>query len=307
MTLNIADLPTVWEALIDTRSKAYNIGLQLNIPVGTLDSIRKQYSYPPDQLREILKAWLEMAAQQKWQSIVDALRSRTIGEPKLASDIEADYCQDTPVQASGQAMPRDTQMQSVKQTVTQPQETDQLRQKLREQQRAIEAGERKQRELTKQLQLMDQTVTQQQIREQQHAIEAMQTQQELKQLQSVKRPSAQPQATPPQGQQREVKQQRDTQVNAHKRVVQKCDTIITFLATNVSPGGLADKLRGAGLINDEIRQLALVTGVPTTQNIRPMIDAVISRIELNEANYDKFISILKECGSLDDLIQFIEK
>ena len=106
MTLNIDDLGKVWEALYDARPKAYNIGLKLEVSVGTLDSIVKQYSDPSDQLRETLKAWLEMAAQQKWQTVVDALSSRIISEPKLASDIEAEYCQDTPGQASGQAMPR---------------------------------------------------------------------------------------------------------------------------------------------------------------------------------------------------------
>ena len=126
MTLNIDDLGTVWEALFDTRSKAYNIGLKLKVPMGRLKSIKKQYSDPSDQLREMLTAWLEMAAQQKWQTIVDALRSRIIGEPKLASDIEAEYCQDTPVQASGQAMPRNTQIEALQQHLkqkTQPQQT----------------------------------------------------------------------------------------------------------------------------------------------------------------------------------------
>ena len=74
----------------------------------------------------------------------------------------------------------------------------------------------------------------------------------------------------------------------------------------MSAGSLADKLVVAHLINDEIRHKALVKGVPTPENIRPMIDAVITRIELNVANYDKFISVLKQFESLDDLIHFIQ-
>ena len=130
MTLNIDDLGTVWEALFDTRSKAYNIGLKLKVPVGTLDSIKLEFSNPANQLRETLKAWLKMAEQQKWQTIVEMLRSRIISEPKLASDIEAEYCQGTPAQGSGQAMPRDVQIQALQQH---------FEQKLQEQQRAIEA------------------------------------------------------------------------------------------------------------------------------------------------------------------------
>ena len=86
----------------------------------------------------------------------------------------------------------------------------------------------------------------------------------------------------------------------------KRDQIISFLATNVSAGELADRLIVAGLIDDGIRHQALVRGVPTPENIRPMIDAVITRIELNVANYDKFISVLKQFRSLNDLIQLIE-
>ena len=150
MALSIDDLGLVQEELIDVCVNSYNIGLQLKVPVGKLDSIKAEYSKPPDQLRETLKAWLKMATHHKWQTIADALRTRAVGEPKLASDIEAKYCQDPPVQASRQAMPRDTQMEALQQQVmalqqqleskTEPQETvKRLEQKLREQQCAIEA------------------------------------------------------------------------------------------------------------------------------------------------------------------------
>ena len=132
MTLNIDDLGTVWEALFGIRSKAYNIGLTLKVPVGTLDAIKMEFSDPLNQLREILKAWLKMATQQKWQAIVDMLRSRTIDEPTLASDIEANYCRGT-------------------------QDTDQFR---RKQQHAIEAGQRQKQDLKVQLQSTMQPSTQ---------------------------------------------------------------------------------------------------------------------------------------------------
>ena len=92
----------------------------------------------------------------------------------------------------------------------------------------------------------------------------------------------------------------------YDRVALNRDTIVRFLAANVSPGGLADKLLVAGLINDDIREKALVTGLPVSERIRPMIDAVITRIEQNAAKYDLFISVLRQFGSLEDFIQFIE-
>ena len=52
-----------------------------------------------------------MAAQQKWQTIVEILRSRTIGELKLASDIQIKYCHDTSGEADGQVVSSDTQVQ----------------------------------------------------------------------------------------------------------------------------------------------------------------------------------------------------
>ena len=85
------------------------------------------------------------------------------------------------------------------------------------------------------------------------------------------------------------------------------DTIVRFLAADVSPGALADQLLVAGLINDDIREKARVTGLPVSERIRPMIEAVIIRIELNAAKYDLFISVLRQFESLEDLIEFIER
>ena len=82
-------------------------------------------------------------------------------------------------------------------------------------------------------------------------------------------------------------------------------TIVRFLSVNVSPESLANKLRSVGLISDDIWRQAIMPFASTPQRIRPLIDAIISRIELNEKNYDKFISVLEEFGSLEDLIQYI--
>lgn len=111
MALNTDDLGIIYEELFDIRAKSYNLGLQLRVPVGTLDSITKQYPDHSDQLRETLKVWLKMAAQQKWQTIVEILRSRTVGELKLASDIQIKYCHGTSGEADGQVISSDTQVQ----------------------------------------------------------------------------------------------------------------------------------------------------------------------------------------------------
>ena len=92
----------------------------------------------------------------------------------------------------------------------------------------------------------------------------------------------------------------------YERVALNRDKIVRFLSADVSAGELADKLLVAGLISEHVREKALVTGLPVSETIRPMIDAVVTRIELNAAKYDLFISVLRQFGSLEDLIQFIE-
>ena len=219
MALSIDDLGLIQEELIDVCINSYDIGLQLKVPVGKLNSIKVEYSKPSDQLREMLMTWLKTDTLHEWQTIADALKSRTVGESKLASDIEAKYCHGSLGQASGQEMPRNTQIEALQQQVlelqqfleskTQPQQiAERLERKLREQHCAIEAGQSLQQELNQQLQLIKLTVPQpqeidqirQKLQEQQHTIDAGQRQQcELKeQLQSIKRLFGQPQPNPPQ-------------------------------------------------------------------------------------------------------------
>ena len=120
MALSYSDLGTVQEELFSIRTKYYDIGLQLKVDVGTLDCIRRDAHLVDlsDKLREMLKVWLKTAREQKWQTIVEALNTKSVSEGRLAWDIEAKYCQGIPVQASGCAMP--TQTLAQQQTKDQP-------------------------------------------------------------------------------------------------------------------------------------------------------------------------------------------
>ena len=86
----------------------------------------------------------------------------------------------------------------------------------------------------------------------------------------------------------------------------KCEDIIHFLANNVDPEGLAGRLLVQNLISEDIRDQSFVASLTKPEKIRRMMYAVIARIELNPTNYVKFIGVLKQDGSLGDLIQFIE-
>ena len=91
--LSVNDLPVVMEELNDIRVKWYNIGLQLRMSVGTLDAIKEQYNDPSHCLREALKTWLKTCpSHPTWNNIIDALRSSTVGEVRLAAELEQKYC-----------------------------------------------------------------------------------------------------------------------------------------------------------------------------------------------------------------------
>ena len=96
--LHVDDLPVVMEELNNIHAKWDDIGLQLRITVGTLDAIKEQYDDASHCLRETLTTWLKTCpSPPTWKSIVDALRSSTLGEVRLAADLEQKYCstQDT--------------------------------------------------------------------------------------------------------------------------------------------------------------------------------------------------------------------
>ena len=73
--------------------KWYNIGLQLNLPVGTLDKIREQYSDPQTCLREMLKTWLvTVNPYPTWRTLVKVLKKQAVEEHSLADELKAKHC-----------------------------------------------------------------------------------------------------------------------------------------------------------------------------------------------------------------------
>ena len=101
--LGVNDLPVVMDELNDIRANWYNIGLQLRVSIGTLNAIKKDYNSTSDCLRETITTWLKTyPSPPTWKNIVDALRSNTVGEVRLAADLEQKYCstQDTSLAAA---------------------------------------------------------------------------------------------------------------------------------------------------------------------------------------------------------------
>ena len=70
----------------------YTLGLQLQVRISMLDSIRMQFQNPRDQLLEMLKVWLTASDKTSWKTLADALRSRSVGASQLARVLETKCC-----------------------------------------------------------------------------------------------------------------------------------------------------------------------------------------------------------------------
>jgi len=90
--LTLDDLGQVIEEVLDVSAQWYHLGLQLKVRTGTLDRIRTQFSDPRDQLLEMVKTWLTTSDNTSWRTLIDALRSRSVGASQLASILKTKYC-----------------------------------------------------------------------------------------------------------------------------------------------------------------------------------------------------------------------
>ena len=93
--LGLGNLRDLLEETLSSSTKWYKIGLRLDVPVDKLDGIRSHFSDQQECLCEILKEWLKGAAgtNPSWRILVEALRSQTVGETRLADKLEAMHCQ----------------------------------------------------------------------------------------------------------------------------------------------------------------------------------------------------------------------
>lgn len=95
--LGITDLATVLNDIFPCRAKWYNLGVQLRVDVGTLDSFKAQYGDPGDQLREVMRTWLTTSDNPTWGAMAEALESPVIGEAQLAKKLQQKhYCTGQP-------------------------------------------------------------------------------------------------------------------------------------------------------------------------------------------------------------------
>ena len=83
------DLASVQRAVWEGRAKWYNIGLELGLTAGTLDSIRLANQSNPDYcFTEILKIWLRNHdLHPSWSSLASSLSAPPVGLEYLAEHL----------------------------------------------------------------------------------------------------------------------------------------------------------------------------------------------------------------------------
>ena len=92
--LGIDDLATVHNDIYSCRAKWYDIGLQLRVDVGTLESFKVDHQGSGNQLREVINAWLTSTTSKNptWRVLAETLSKAAIGEAKLAKELQQKYC-----------------------------------------------------------------------------------------------------------------------------------------------------------------------------------------------------------------------
>ena len=96
------DIPELLNFLNPVASKCYHLGLQLGVDSADIDKIEKDYRKCKDQLREILKQRLKQEEPLTWAALIEALKSKSVDENRLAQDIRLHFLTPQPPVASAQ-------------------------------------------------------------------------------------------------------------------------------------------------------------------------------------------------------------
>ena len=88
-TLTPDDAIDVLAELLDAQLHSYILGLKLNLPLSTVDSIHVKYTEPKDRLLHVLIEFTKQVENATWRAIVDALRNPVLNLVPLAKRVEA--------------------------------------------------------------------------------------------------------------------------------------------------------------------------------------------------------------------------
>jgi len=87
-------LKTVFNALHSVSHKWFNIGLQLDVAQSQLKITETYRPGAEERMRTMLDYWMNNSTDPlpSWKVLVDALRAPTVGESRLAKELEERYC-----------------------------------------------------------------------------------------------------------------------------------------------------------------------------------------------------------------------
>ena len=87
------DLNILHCELCPVSDKWYFLGVQLQVPIGTLKCIKKENLSMNECLLEMLNDWLKCTdSPHTWIVLIKALESRPVGEKLLAKQLRDKYC-----------------------------------------------------------------------------------------------------------------------------------------------------------------------------------------------------------------------
>jgi len=83
-----------FNALHSASHRWFEIGLQLGVPIFRLNIILRDMHGTMKQLRAVLEYWMNNATDPlpSWKVLVDALKSPTVSESRVAEELEKKYC-----------------------------------------------------------------------------------------------------------------------------------------------------------------------------------------------------------------------
>lgn len=85
------DMRDILSEICTVRPKWYYIGLQLNVPPYILETIKSEPT--SDCLDKVIRYWLtHMNPRPTWGDLANALKKSTVGESRLAGEIERKFC-----------------------------------------------------------------------------------------------------------------------------------------------------------------------------------------------------------------------
>ena len=92
VNFTVLTLKAAINALHSVCYKWHAIGVQLGVPTFQLKIIEKKTSDLMDQLHDTLDYWMNKDSSASWRHLVDALKGPSVGENRLAGEIEEKYC-----------------------------------------------------------------------------------------------------------------------------------------------------------------------------------------------------------------------